>query len=110
MITMRLGINLFVIVTGGGAGNPGEQSAGNEAEDDNPQKSGSALAGSVYRGAGGLANGSILRQHDKIPLSIHFGLAILARLARRETGWSPRFRVARERQRVGSLAIAGLTE
>jgi hypothetical protein len=57
---MRLGVNLFVIVTGSGTSDSNEQGKGDDAEGENPQKLGSAFAESTLRGGGGLANGGVL--------------------------------------------------
>jgi hypothetical protein len=64
---MRLGVNLFVIVTGGRTGDPGEQGDGDDAEGENPQEPGSAFADSALRRVSDLANGGGLMQHDVTP-------------------------------------------
>jgi hypothetical protein len=60
IIEMSLGVDLFVVITGSGAGDTSEQGDGDEAGDENLQELGSPFAESALRSARGLANGGNL--------------------------------------------------
>jgi hypothetical protein len=60
IIEMSLGVDLFVVITGSGAGDTSEQGDVDEAGDENLQELGSPFAESALRSARGLANGGNL--------------------------------------------------